>query len=94
MLPVNYAGLALILLGIAFLVAEVFVPSYGSLGIGGVVAFVLGAVMLIDTDLPASGYPIGLIAALAGITAAVRRWALPAWRSRRAGGRWSPAANS
>ena len=55
MLPVNYAGLALILLGITFIVAEVFVPSYGSLGIGGIVAFVLGAVMLIDTDVPGFG---------------------------------------
>jgi len=49
-LPVNYAGLALILLGIMFMVAEAFVPSFGALGIGGVVAFVAGSVMLIDTD--------------------------------------------
>ncbi len=69
LLPVNYAGLALILLGIAFLIAEVFVPSYGTLSIGGIAAFVLGAVMLIDTDLPNFGISIGLIAALAGITA-------------------------
>jgi membrane-bound serine protease (ClpP class) len=41
MLPVNYAGLALILLGIAFFVAEAFLPSYGALGIGGVAAFAL-----------------------------------------------------
>jgi membrane-bound serine protease (ClpP class) len=69
LLPVNYAGLALILLGMAFLVAEVFVPSYGTLSIGGIAAFVLGAVMLIDTDLPGFGISIGLIAALAGISA-------------------------
>lgn len=49
-LPVNYAGLALILLGIMFMVAEAFVPSFGALGIGGVVAFVAGSIMLIDTD--------------------------------------------
>ncbi len=69
LLPVNYAGLALILLGMAFLIAEVFVPSYGTLSIGGITAFVLGAVMLIDTDLPGFGISIGLIAALAGLTA-------------------------
>ena len=49
-LPVNYAGMALILLGIMFMVAEAFVPSFGALGIGGVVAFVAGSIMLIDTD--------------------------------------------
>ena len=57
MLPVNYAGLALVLLGIAFFVAEAFVPSYGALGIGGVVAFAFGALMLIDTDVPGFGIP-------------------------------------
>ncbi len=40
LLPVNYAGVALILLGIAFMVAEAFVPSFGVLGIGGLAAFV------------------------------------------------------
>ena len=42
LLPVSYAGLALILLGISFMVAEAFLPSVGTLGIGGVVAFVVG----------------------------------------------------
>jgi len=65
MLPVNYAGLALIGVGIAFIVAEVFFPSYGSLGIGGVVAFAIGALMLIDTDLPGFPIPWTLIATLA-----------------------------
>ena len=45
MLPVNYAGLALVLLGITFMVAEVFVPSFGALGIGGVVAFAIGSLI-------------------------------------------------
>ena len=65
MLPVNYAGLALILLGITFFIAEAFLPSYGSLGVGGVIAFAIGAVMLIDTDVPGFGIPLALIAALA-----------------------------
>lgn len=49
-LPINYAGLALILLGIAFMIGEAFMPSFGALGIGGAVAFVIGSIMLIDTD--------------------------------------------
>ena len=67
LLPVNYAGLALILLGIAFLVAEAFFPAYGSLGVGGAVAFVIGSIILIDTDLPAFQIPYSLIG---GLTAA------------------------
>lgn len=69
LLPVNYAGLALILLGIAFMVAEAFAPSFGVLGIGGVVAFVIGAVILIDTELPGFGIPTALIVAVAATSA-------------------------
>jgi len=65
---VNYAGLALMALGIAFMVAEVFVPAYGSLGVGGVIAFVVGAFMLIDTDVAGFGVPWTLIATLAIVT--------------------------
>lgn len=60
-LPVNYAGLALILLGIGFMIGEAFVPSFGILGIGGVVAFVFGSVMLIHTGIPGYGVPWSLI---------------------------------
>ena len=84
MLPVNYAGLALILLGIAFFVGEAFVPSYGALGIGGVAAFAFGALLLIDSDVPGFGVPTSLIAvatlvsagfviAVAGMAAKARR---------------------
>ena len=68
LLPVNYAGLALMAIGIGFMVAEVFVPAYGSLGLGGVAAFVIGALMLIDTDVPGFGIPRTLIALFALIT--------------------------
>jgi membrane-bound serine protease (ClpP class) len=67
MLPVNYAGLALIVLGIGFMAAEAFVPAFGSLGIGGLIAFALGSVILIDSDFPGLAIPYGLIA---GVTAA------------------------
>ncbi|MGR5195602.1 NfeD family protein [Vibrio rotiferianus] len=58
MMPVNYAGLGLILLGIALMIAEAFSPSFGILGLGGVVAFVLGSVFLMDSELP--GFQIAL----------------------------------
>jgi len=70
MLPVNYAGLALILLGIAFMVAEAFVPAFGSLGIGGLIAFVIGSVILFDTDIPGFGIPYALIGGFAAASAA------------------------
>jgi membrane-bound serine protease (ClpP class) len=69
LLPVNYAGLMLILLGIAFMVAEAFAPSFGMLGIGGVAAFVMGGVILIDTEQPGFGIPIGLIIGVAVLSA-------------------------
>lgn len=65
MLPVNYAGLALIALGLLFMGAEAFLPSFGILGLGGIVAFIAGALMLIDTELPGYGIPPVLIGALA-----------------------------
>ena len=48
-LPINYAGLALILLGMALLVGEAFLPSFGVLGIGGIIALTLGSLLLFDT---------------------------------------------
>lgn len=69
LLPVNYAGLALIVLGLAFMAAEAFLPSFGILGLGGIAAFVAGALMLIDTDLPGYGIPPGLVGTLATASA-------------------------
>ena len=70
LLPVNYAGLALMLLGIAFMVAEAFLPAFGSLGIGGLIAFILGSIILIDTDLPGFEIPYALIGGVAAASAA------------------------
>lgn len=69
LLPVNYAGLALIVLGLAFMAAEAFLPSFGILGLGGIAAFVAGALMLIDTELPGYGIPPGLVGTLATASA-------------------------
>jgi membrane-bound serine protease (ClpP class) len=62
LLPINYVGLGLIFLGLAFLIAEAFLPTFGSLGFGGVVAFAIGALMLMDTDVPGFGIPLPMIA--------------------------------
>ncbi|SEQ89902.1 membrane-bound serine protease (ClpP class) [Nitrosomonas sp. Nm51] len=69
-LPINYAGLALLLFGIAFMLAEAFVPSFGALGIGGMIAFVIGSVMLLDTGVPGYGVSIPLIVTFALLSAA------------------------
>lgn len=68
-LPINYAGLALILLGIGFIVAEAFMPSFGVLGIGGIIAFVIGAIMLMDTDVPGFQISFFFIAFMAVLSA-------------------------
>lgn len=64
-LPVNYAGLALILLGVVLMVGEVFMPSFGVLGLGGVAAFTFGSVMLMDSDVPGYAMPLGIIIGMA-----------------------------
>lgn len=69
LMPINYVGLALIVLGIVLMMAEVFLPSFGVLGLGGITAFVIGSVMLIDTDLPGYGISWGLIVPVAATTA-------------------------
>ena len=51
-LPVNYAGLGLIILGLALITAEAFAPSFGVLGVGGIAAFVVGSIILMDTKVP------------------------------------------
>jgi membrane-bound serine protease (ClpP class) len=64
-LPVNYAGLGLMALGVALIVAEAFAPSFGVLGLGGIVAFVVGSVILLDTRVPGFGVARALIGGLA-----------------------------
>lgn len=65
LLPINYAGMALILLGIALMIGEAFAPSFGVLGIGGVIAFVIGSIILMDTDVPGFGIDISIIVTFA-----------------------------
>jgi membrane-bound serine protease (ClpP class) len=70
-LPISYVGLALILLGTALMVSEVFVASFGALGIGGLIAFVVGSIMLMDADVPGFHVYVPLIGAIATVSAAV-----------------------
>ncbi|NEV61251.1 NfeD family protein [Thiorhodococcus minor] len=69
LLPINYAGLALIGLGLALMVAEVFSPSFGGLGLGGIATFVFGSLILIDTQAPGFGISLALIVGLALMSA-------------------------
>ncbi|WP_373071042.1 nodulation protein NfeD [Sulfurimonas sp.] len=60
-LPFNYAGLLLILLGISFMIAEVLVAGFGVLGIGGVISFAFGSVLLFDAQTLGSSVSIPLV---------------------------------
>lgn len=90
-LPVNYAGIALIVLGLALMVGEAFNPSFGILGIGGAIAFVLGGAILIDTDLAQFriGWPVlaGMAVASLGATVLIARLALMSRRREVVSGR-------
>lgn len=64
-LSVNYAGLALVVLGIGMIIAEFFVASFGALGLGGLIAFVVGSIILLDTDIPGLDIATPVIAGVA-----------------------------
>jgi membrane-bound serine protease (ClpP class) len=82
LLPVNYAGLALMALGIGLLAAEIVTPTAGALGVGGVIAFVVGSVMLMNTGVAGYGVNLGIIAGIA--VSAAGFMALLAWLAFRA----------
>ncbi|CAM0557829.1 hypothetical protein EHLJMEHL_02922 [Vreelandella titanicae] len=73
-LPINYAGLALMVVGLALMVGEAFMPSFGVLGVGGIIAFVLGSVMLMDAEHLAISLP--LIGGVALVSGALMLWTL------------------
>lgn len=68
-LPFEIAGIALILLGLALMIAEAFVPSFGVLGIGGVVAFLLGSTLSFDVEIPGFqlAWPVVIATALTSL---------------------------
>ncbi|MCK0507288.1 NfeD family protein [Aromatoleum anaerobium] len=71
LLPVNWAGVALIAIGATLMLAEAFLPSFGALGVGGIVAFVVGGLFLMDTEAPGFGIPLPFIIGLALVSAAL-----------------------
>jgi membrane-bound serine protease (ClpP class) len=70
LLPINYAGAGLILLGVALMIGEAFQPSFGVLGLGGIAAFIFGSIILMDTHAPGFAINLGLIIAFAVASAA------------------------
>ncbi len=73
-LPVNYAGLALIIVGLALMTAEAFAPSFGALGLGGIAAFVFGAIMMFDSGIPGFGISLTFVIGIAIFAALVIIW--------------------
>lgn len=73
-LPVNYAGLALIIVGLALMTAEAFAPSFGALGLGGIAAFVFGAIMMFDSDIPGFGISLTFVISIAVLAALAVVW--------------------
>lgn len=75
-IPVNYAGLGLIIVGVALMAAEAFAPSFGALGLGGIAAFVFGAIIMFDTDVPGFGISYAFVIGVALIFAVLVIWLL------------------
>lgn len=73
-LPVNYAGLALILVGLALMTAEAFAPSFGALGLGGIAAFVFGSIMMFDSGVPGFGISLTFVISIAVLAALFIIW--------------------
>jgi len=73
-LPVNFAGLALMIVGIGLIMAEAFVPSFGALGIGGIAAFIFGAIMMFDSGVPGYGISIAFVVGFAVVTGLLLLW--------------------
>ena len=71
LLPVNWAGVLLLAVGAGLMLAETFLPSFGALGIGGIIAFVVGGLFLMDAEVPGFGIPVALIVGLALASAAI-----------------------
>lgn len=85
LLPINYVGLGLILLGVALIVAESMVPSFGILGLGGIIAFALGSLFLIDSKGGDYNISLPLIAAVTASAVGFSLWVLSRlWKTRKA----------
>jgi len=70
LLPIDYAGAGLVLLGMALLLAEIFIGAFGVIGLGGIVAFAIGSVVMFHTTAPGFGLPLAIVLAATLATAA------------------------
>jgi membrane-bound serine protease (ClpP class) len=90
-LPVNFAGIGLILLGLALIIAEHFAPTFGLLGLAGAIALALGATIMFDTEAPEFrigwATAAGIAVASLGIIAVTARLAMSSRRARVVSGR-------
>jgi membrane-bound serine protease (ClpP class) len=73
-LPVNYAGLILIVIGIILIIAEAFAPSFGALGLGGLAALIFGSIMMFDSGIPGFGISISFVVGMAVVFGAFLLW--------------------
>jgi len=73
-LPVNYAGLALIIVGLILIIAEAFVPSFGALGLGGIVAFIFGSIMMFDSGIPGFGISMTFVVTFSTVMGLALLW--------------------
>src|SRR6516165_3492430 len=71
LLPINYAGAALVLLGIGLMVAEAHIGSFGVIGVGGIIAFVIGAIMMFPSGAPGFTLSLSVVGAATVATAAL-----------------------
>ncbi|WP_211211689.1 NfeD family protein [Lamprocystis purpurea] len=69
LLSVNWAGLALLVIGLGLMLAEAFAPSLGALGLSGAAVFILGSLTLIDTETTGAGISVALIIGFAAVSA-------------------------
>jgi membrane-bound serine protease (ClpP class) len=83
LLPINYAGAALVLFGVALMIAEVHIGAFGALGVGGIAAFIIGAVMMFPAQVPGFSLSHGVVAVTALGSAALLLLALAAVLRRR-----------
>ena len=70
LIPINYAGGALVLLGIGLMLAEAHIGSFGAIGVGGIVAFVIGAIMMFPSGAPGFNLSLSVVAGATLVTAA------------------------
>jgi membrane-bound serine protease (ClpP class) len=76
LLPISYAGAALVLIGVGLMIAEAHIGAFGAIGVGGITAFVIGALMMFPSRVPGLALSYAVVAGTAICSAALFLWAL------------------